>query len=62
MLTNTPELSPDANCRGAEGSEPAPPEIEMEPGMNGEKAAKIHYKFKLEYDKNLGIVNFKATR
>lgn len=37
-------------------------DVQVAPGMNGEKAAAVNYQFKLEYDRNLAIGNFKATK
>ena len=37
-------------------------DVKVEPGMNGEKAATVEYDFKLEYDRNVAIADFKAVR
>lgn len=34
-------------------------DVTVDPGMHGEKAATISYDFKLEYDRNVAIANFK---
>ena len=36
--------------------------MKVEPGENGEKAKAITYDFKLEYDRNVAIANFKTTK
>jgi uncharacterized protein (TIGR02231 family) len=37
-------------------------DIKVEPGKNGENAVTLNYDFKLEYDRNVAIANFKATK
>jgi hypothetical protein len=37
-------------------------DVKVEPGMNGEKAVTLAYDFKLEYDRNVAIANFKAAK
>ena len=37
-------------------------DLVIAPNTNGEKAMTIEYQFKLEYDKNVAIGNFKASQ
>jgi hypothetical protein len=37
-------------------------DLKVEPGMHGERAATVTYDFKLEYDRNVAIADFKATK
>ena len=37
-------------------------DLSIEPNTNGEKAATIDYQFKLEYDRNVALGNFKAGK
>jgi uncharacterized protein (TIGR02231 family) len=37
-------------------------DLTLKPGTNGEKAAVIAYDFKLQYDRNIAIGNFKASK
>ena len=59
----TPELSTDAGLRPRERPQNLLRwDLKVEPGMNGEKAATVDYEFKLEYDRNVAIADFKATK
>ncbi len=63
LVKATPELSTQAGYVRAERPQNLLRwDVQVEPGMNGEKAAAVGYEFKLEYDRNVAIANFKATR
>ena len=62
LVTATPELSTEAGYVRAERPKNLLRwDVQVEPGMNGEKAATVGYEFKLKYDRNVAISNFKAS-
>ena len=63
LIKATPELSTDATYQRAQRPQNLLRwDVKVEPGMHGEKAATIDYDFKLEYDRNVAIANFKAAQ
>jgi hypothetical protein len=62
LVKAAPELSTEAGYVRAERPQNLLRwDVLVEPGENGEKAATVGYEFKLEYDRNVAIGNFKAT-
>jgi hypothetical protein len=63
VVETTPALSSDPTYVRAEKPENLLRwDVKVEPGMNGEDAATIDYQFKLEYDRNVAVGDFKAKQ
>jgi hypothetical protein len=63
LVKAAPELSTEAGYVRAERPQNLLRwDVQVEPGEHGEKAVTVGYEFKLEYDRNVAIANFKATR
>ena len=63
LVSTAPELSKDERYLRAERPQNLLRwDVKVEPGENGEKAKTITYDFKLEYDRNVAIANFKTTK
>jgi hypothetical protein len=63
LVTTSPELSADAAYLRAERPQNLLRwDVKVEPGEHGEKAKTVTYDFKLEYDRNVAIANFKAVK
>jgi hypothetical protein len=63
LVSTQPELSRDERYLRAERPQNLLRwDVKVEPGENGEKAKTITYDFKLEYDRNVAIANFKTTK
>jgi hypothetical protein len=63
LLNSSPSLSSDATYLRKDRPENLLRwDMVIAPNTNGEKAATIEYQFKLEYDRNLAIGNFKASQ
>ena len=63
LVSTQPELSKDERYLRAERPQNLLRwDVKVEPGENGEKAKTITYDFKLEYDRNVAIANFKTTK
>jgi hypothetical protein len=63
LVSTAPELSKDERYLRAERPQNLLRwDVKVEPGENGEKAKAITYDFKLEYDRNVAIANFKTTK
>jgi uncharacterized protein (TIGR02231 family) len=63
LLHASPDLSTDpAYLRNDRPKNLLRWDLSLKPGTNGEKAAEIAYDFKLQYDRNVAIGNFKATK
>jgi hypothetical protein len=63
LVSASPPLSEDAAYVRAERPKNLLRwDVKVDPGMNGEKAATVEYDFKLEYDRNVAIANFKAAK
>jgi uncharacterized protein (TIGR02231 family) len=63
LVHATPELSTDpAYLRNDRPKNLLRWNLSLAAGMNGEKAAVIDYEFKLQYDRNVAIGNFKALK
>jgi hypothetical protein len=61
LLKVEPALSADATYVRVEKSDNLLRwDLKVEPGSNGEKATAINYQFKLEYDRNVAIGDFKS--
>jgi hypothetical protein len=63
LVSTQPELSKDERYLRAERPQNLLRwDVKVDPGENGEKAKTITYDFKLEYDRNVAIANFKTTK
>lgn len=63
LLSTNPPLSDDpAYLRGERVANLLRWDLLVEPNANGEKAQSIEYQFKLEYDRNLALGEFKAGK
>jgi hypothetical protein len=63
LVSAQPELSTDERSVRAERPQNLLRwDVKVEPGENGEKAKTITYDFKLEYDRNVAIANFKTAK
>jgi uncharacterized protein (TIGR02231 family) len=63
LLETTPPLSADPTYLRVDRPENLLRwDLSIEPNTNGEKAATIDYQFKLEYDRNVALGNFKAGK
>lgn len=63
LVHATPELSTDAGyLRDERPKNLLRWDLSIKPGATGEKAAVISYEFKLQYDRNVSIGNFSATK
>jgi hypothetical protein len=62
LISATPSLVDDATYLRVERPQNLLRwDLKVEPGANGEKAATIEYSFKMEYDRNVAIGNFKTS-
>jgi uncharacterized protein (TIGR02231 family) len=63
LVSTSQDLSNDATYLRAERPQNLLRwDVKVEPGHNGEKAVTIDYAFKLEYDRNVAISDFKAKK
>jgi hypothetical protein len=63
LVHATPDLSTDpAYLRDERPKNLLRWDLSLKPGTAGEKAAVISYEFKLQYDRNVAIGNFSATK